>query len=93
MRWSKRIDKKIRKMGFIKEKENKFDVVYTRYNESFNYTQIIEICRKSRKNKQWILHSYQQGINSEGFNNGVGLTGREIKLFYKKAIQKWGRVK
>ena len=91
MKWIKTIDEKIKELGFAKQRENKMGVTYVRYNSQFNYVQVVELGRKSNPDKQWLLHSYQQGINSEGLNNNVGLTAKEVKLFYKKGIKKWGK--
>lgn len=91
MKWIKTIDEKIKKLGFAKQKESKLNVTYVRCDSQFNYVQVVELGRKAAPNKHWLLHSYQQGVNSEGFNNSVGLTAKEVKLFYKKGIKKWGK--
>lgn len=91
MRWFKTIDQKINALGFEKESESNLMVTYTRYNSQFKYTQVIELGRKSNPTKKWLLHSYEQRVNSEGLNNNVGLTAREVKLFYKKGVKKWGK--
>ena len=92
MKWIKTIDERIKELGFTKEEESKLSVTYTRYNNQFKYTHVVELGHKADPNKHWLLHSYQQGCNSDGFNNNVGLTPKEIKLFYKKGIKKWRRV-
>lgn len=91
MKIFKTIDEKIKDLGFAKEEENKHGVTYVRYNSLFDYTQVVELGRKSNPNKKWLLHSYQQGVNVDGFNNNVGLTAKEVKLFYKKGVKKWGK--
>ena len=90
MKWFKTIDQKISELGFEKESESNLMVTYTRYDTQFNYMQVVELGKKSDPNKKWMLHSYQRGINTDGFNNSVGLTAKEVKLFYKKGIKKWG---
>lgn len=92
MKWFKTLEQKISDLGFIKEEETKLGVTYIRYNHQFKYTQVVELGHKSDPNKKWLLHSYQQGVNSEGFNNNVGLTAKEVKLFYKKGKKKWGEI-
>ena len=91
MKWIKTIDEKIKELGFTKEEESKLSVTYTRYNKQFKYIQVIELGHKADPNKHWLLHSYQQGVNADGFNNNVGLTAKEVKLFYKKGVKKWGK--
>ena len=91
MKWFKTLEQKISDLGFIKESESNLTVTYTRYNVQFKYMQVVELGRKSNPNKKWLLHSYQQGVNADGFNNNVGLTAKEVKLFYKKGVKKWGK--
>ena len=93
MKWIKTIDEKINELGFAKQRENKMRVTYVRYDFQFKYMQVVELRKKVDPNKHWLLHSYQHGVNSEGFNNNVGLTAKEVKLFYKKGVKKWGREK
>lgn len=93
MKLFKTTEEKIAELGFVKEEESKICVSYIKHDTQFNYTQIVELCHKSDPATQWVLNSYQKGTNSEGFNNCVGLSSREVKLFYKKAIKKWGKVK
>lgn len=80
-----RIDKKLKKMGFEKEYENKYGAVFYRKDEKYSYIQILEIHHKRSGNH--LIVSYQQDVNKEGLNNVVGLTYEEVKLAIKKYKQ------
>ena len=89
-----RIDKKLKKMGFEKEYENKYGACFYRKNEKYSYVQNLEINHKRSGNH--LINSYQKDLNNEGFNNSVGLTYKEAKLAMKKYKQlsrkyKWGK--
>ena len=77
-----RIDKKFEKLGFAKILENKFGVEYNKYIEEFDYNHVIQILHK--KSGKHIIQSYQTPLNSDGFNNCVGMTFKETKLTMKK---------
>ena len=80
-----RIDKKLKKMGFEKEYENKYGAGFYRKDEKHSYIQILEIYHKRSGNH--LIVSYQQDVNKEGLNNAVGLTYEEVKLAIKKYKQ------
>lgn len=77
-----RTDKKLEKLGFIKRVENKHGAAYTRANDEYSYIHCLVILRKA--NGDHIIQSYQRRVNSNGFNNVVGLTYKEMKLALKK---------
>lgn len=79
------IDKKLKKNNWIKGKEDSYGVTYRRYNDEFKYVQILAILHK--KNGNHIIQSYQQEVNSDGFNNCVGLDYKDTKLALKKYRQ------
>ena len=79
----KRIDKKIKKLGFQKEKEDKYGVVYIRKDEKYGFTQCVHILHK--QSGEHIIQSYEINVNKDGYNNCVGMTLKEMKLFLKKA--------
>lgn len=80
-----RIDKKLKKMGFEKEYENKYGAGFYRKDEKYSYVQNLEINHKRSGNH--LINSYQKDVNNEGFNNSVGLTYKEAKLAMKKYKQ------
>lgn len=79
---SKLADKKFERLGFTKIKESDLSVSYEKRISDFNYTQCIDICHM--KNVPNIAISYQAGVNSEGFNNAVGLSAAELKAVLLK---------
>lgn len=81
----KRIDKKIKKLGFQKEKEDKYGVIYIRKDETYGFTQCVNILHK--QSGEHIIQSYEINVNNDGYNNCVGITLKEMKLFLKKAKQ------
>lgn len=83
----KSIDEKIEEMGFKKVSEDKYGVVYERYNEKYKYTQCVSILHKA--SGRHILQSYDtELLDSKGIGNTcVGLSGYEMRLFYKKMKQ------
>lgn len=78
--WS--ADRGLAKLGFEKDFDLPYIVQYVRYNQKFNYHQIVEIVHKG--SGRHLINSYQRDVNSEGFNNSVGLTGIEFKLLLRK---------
>lgn len=80
---SKRIDEKFKEIGFKKSDENKYSVIYKRYNNEYEYTHIIHLMHK--QNGKHIVQSYDEKavIGWEG-NIGIGLTMQEMKLCLRK---------
>lgn len=92
----KSVDDQLKGLGFYKIKENEYGVSYHRNIEKFNYIQRLDIGRKA--SGRHIIQSYQEGVNSDGFNNDVGLEYLEMKLALKKYKQlkrkyKWCGIK
>lgn len=76
-------DKKLAKIGFIKDSDVSDNwVSYTRKDEKHSYIQVLGFGHKLSGNH--IVLSYQKDVNSDGFNNCVGLNKQELKLAYKK---------
>ena len=78
--WS--ADRGLAKLGFEKVCDHAYIVRYKRYNQKFNYRQTVEIAHKC--SGRHLIYSYQADVNSEFFNNSVGLTGIETKLLLRK---------
>lgn len=78
----KNADKLLEKLGFEKIEESKFGVSYRKENKEYNFIQRLDICHKASGNH--LFQSYVEGINSDGFNNCVGLTYPEMKVAMKK---------
>lgn len=91
MKLFKTIDKKFQELGFDKTYESDLCVTYEKFNKEYCYVQIIELCHK--KSGYHLMSSYVKDINSEGFNNCVGLTMLESKLCLKKMRSKGWKVK
>lgn len=92
----KSVDEKLQDIGFYKIEENEYGVSYHRNIEKFNYIHRLDIMHKA--SGKHIIQSYQEGANSYGFNNGVGLEYLEMKLALKKYKQlkrkyKWCGIK
>jgi len=85
MKLFKNVDEKLSDIGFVKTSENQYGATYERKNEKYNYVQAIDFMHKENGNH--IFQSYQKNVNSDGFNNVVGLTAYEIKLALKKMHQ------
>ena len=89
MKLFKSIDEKFRGLGFEKmENENKYGVSYIKeiiLNDNNKYIHRIDILHKASGNH--LIQSYQEGVNSDGFNNMVGLDYKTIKLAMKKYRQ------
>ena len=84
MKLFKSIDEKFEAIGFKKIEESDDIVVYERQTPL--YVQVLELCRWGKG--QNMIFSIQQGVNSDGFNNNVGLTVYEAHLASKKMKQK-----
>lgn len=78
----KKADKLLKRLGFEKIEENKFGVSYRKENKEYNFAQRLDIGHKADGNH--LLQSYVEGVNSDGFNNCVGLTYPEMKAVMKK---------
>lgn len=82
------IDKQLEKIGFQKlhgeDEESEYGVYYARHDEH-GFTQRLDIYHK--KSGRHLIMSYQEGVNSDKFNNSVGLTYKEMKLAMKKYRQ------
>lgn len=65
---------------FILKEKSKNLFIYERYNEKFDYVEVIEIGYKNISNgyKGVQVSSYSKGCNSDGFNNSVGLRKHEL---------------
>jgi hypothetical protein len=85
----KTVDEKLAEIGFVEVRGLKqFGVrcaKYERESTEYNYIHVVELMTK--QNGYHIIQSYQRDVNSEGFNNAVGLTMYETKLFLKKMKQ------
>ena len=86
----KSVDEKLKELGFIKsekegEKENKYGVCYRREIPKYGYVQRLDICHKA--SGRHIIQSYEEEVNSDKFNNMVGLTYKETRLAMKKYRQ------
>lgn len=80
-----KIDEKLRKLGFEQLKddpENKYGVSYIRSNKRFEYIHRVDIVHKA--NGKHLILSYENNVNSDMYNNVVGLTYNELKLFMAK---------
>lgn len=87
----KRIDKGFRELGFKKIDEGNHGVTYANVDKGLGYVHCIAILHKKLGNH--IIQSYQQGVNSDGFSNTVGMTYEEAKLAMKKYRQMKRRFK
>ena len=88
MKIFKNIDDKFKDIGFKKVKDDKYAVTYERYDTTYKYTQVLDICHK--KNGRHIIQSYDKDLyDRKGIGNtGVGLTYYETKLALKKMKKK-----
>lgn len=82
-----RADKKLLKLGFCKydtedDKENKCGVSFGRPDVHCGGIHRIDIVHK--ENGKHLIQSYREGISSDGFNNCVGLTYKEMKAVMRK---------
>lgn len=82
-----RADKKLAKLGFAKFCTD--DGKETKYGVSFGKTDVknggyhrIDIIHK--ENGRHLIQSYQEGLNSDAFNNCCGLTYKEMKAAMRK---------
>ena len=75
-------DKAMGKLGFEKISEHEFGVIYRKEIKKYGFAQRLDIVHKADGNH--LIQSYVEGINSEGFNNCVGITYPEMKAIMKK---------
>lgn len=93
MKLFKSIDERFKELGFEKvndevEAEDKLGVCYRRNvttNSDDSYIHRIDILHKASGNH--VIQSYQESVNSDGFNNMVGLNYETTKLAMKKYRQ------
>ena len=87
MKLFKSVDEKLKEIGFVKIKEDKYGVRYERKNSKYNFTQSVDILHKT--SGRHILQSYDNELMDQKKigNTCVGLTGYEMKLFLKKMKQ------
>ena len=83
----KSADRELEKLGFVKErdednKESKYGVSYIKNVPEYNYKQVLAIMCKS--NGRHLIQSYEESVNSDSFNNCVGLTYKEMKAVMRK---------
>lgn len=83
------VDKELEKIGFIKfhgdDEETSYGVCYKRKDNQSDCIQRLDIYHKH--NGRPLIMSYQEGLNSDNFNNCYGLTYKEMKLAMKKYKQ------
>lgn len=82
MKLFKSIDEKFEEIGFKKIREDKYGVVYERYNNEYKYNQILDILHKANGNH--IIQSYDETNTTSQYSPAVGLSGYEVKLALKK---------
>ena len=87
MKLFKSVDEKLKEIGFVKIKEDKYGVRYERKNSKYNFTQSVDILHKA--SGRHILQSYDNELMDQKKigNTCVGITGYEMKLFLKKMKQ------
>ena len=81
----KKIDRKLLKLGFVKKIENNYGATYEKKNKKHNFIQEVGIVHKN--SNKCVIFSYEKTINSDGLNNTIGLSTKEMKLFMKKCKQ------
>lgn len=88
MKLFKNIDDKFKDIGFEKIKDDEYAVTYERIDNTFGYTQVIDILHK--KSGKHIIQSYDKHLTDKDKigNICVGLTYYEMKLILKKMKKK-----
>lgn len=85
----KSADKMMEELGFEKlegdDAESQYGASYRRKNEKHQYVQRLDILHKASGSH--LVQSYVEGTNSDGFNNCVGLTYKEMKATMKKYME------
>lgn len=89
MKLFKSVDNRLKELGFEKvEAENKYGACFMRVvpiNSDDSYIHRLDIIHKANGNH--LIQSYQEGVNSDGLNNMVGLNYEATKLAMKKYRQ------
>lgn len=86
MKLFKSVDDKLKDLGFDKMNENDYGATYEKeVSMGGKYCHVISIISKSNGNH--LIQSYEKEVNSDKFNNAVGLTYKEAKLAMKKYRQ------
>lgn len=86
MRLFRNVDEKLKDLGFRKVNENEFGVSYIKEASiAAKYNHVISIV--SKLNGNHLIQSYEEKVNTDNFNNVVGLTYKETKLAMKKYRQ------
>ena len=85
MKIFKSVDERLKDLGFKKLDEDNFGVSYVKDVKKYGFRQRLDIIHK--ESGKHLIHSYQEGMNSDGFNNVVGLSYEETKLAIKKYRQ------
>ena len=88
MKLFKSVDDKFKDLGFVKIRDDKYIVEYSRNNKEFNFVQRLDIVHKASGNH--IVQSYDMDLMDKKSigNTCVGLTYKELKLIIKKMRQK-----
>ena len=71
----KSTDKKLEEIGFKKVKEDKWAVVYERYNDTYNYMQVLTVIHRTDGNS--IIQSYDKDTFDKRFKGHI-VTGKQI---------------
>jgi hypothetical protein len=79
------VDKELSKIGFVKTGEDHFCATYERKNEEEGYVQCLDLIHKA--SGKHLIQSYQEDVNTDKFNNMVGLTMYEARLALRKMKQ------
>lgn len=84
-----RVDKKFLKLGYSLDYSTKYGASYKK--DMGKYCHVISILHKSYRDREdnYIIQSYQEDLNSDGFNNMDVMTKREAQL----AVQKLNELK
>lgn len=86
MRLFRNVDEKLKDLWFRKVNENEFGVSYIKEaSMAAKYNHVISIV--SKLNGNHLIQSYEEKVNTDNFNNVVGLTYKETKLAMKKYRQ------
>ena len=80
---SRRLNHKFENLGYEIKIDN-FGSLFqaSKHITEYNYDHIIEIIAK--RSGHHITISYESGVNSDGFNNAVGLSAKLLKLLHLK---------
>jgi hypothetical protein len=78
-------DRELKKIGFSKVDEDSLYVKYERKTQ-FGYIHSLSLMHKA--SGRHLVMSYQDGGNSDGFDNAVGMTMRTARLCLRKMREK-----